>query len=155
MKEETFGPIVGIMPYNNLDEAIDLANDSNYGLTASIWTNNNNNAKFIANKIKAGVITINDHLMSHGMPETPWGGFKESGFGRTHGKLGFNEMVQNQLIVFDLLKFLPKNFWWFPYSKKVYDGLKGIILFLKDNKISIKLNGLIKFISIFFRVFEK
>ncbi len=74
---------------------------------------------------------INDHLMSHGLAEeTAWGGFKESGIGRTHGELGFNEFTQPQMVINDILPGVKKNLWWHPYNKKVYDGLKGVMYML-------------------------
>lgn len=120
MKEETFGPVVGIMPFRTYEEAIDLANDSHYGLSASVWSKDREKADRIATRIKAGAVTINDHLISFGMAETPWGGFKESGIGRTHGRLGFDEMTQPQIIVDDRMPFMKKSLWWHPYSRRLY-----------------------------------
>ena len=68
--------------------------------------------------------------MSHGLSETPLGGFKQSGIGRTHGELGFDEMTQTITIVKDILPFVKKNLWWHPFSKNLYDGLKGAMNFL-------------------------
>ncbi|MHB8972504.1 MAG: aldehyde dehydrogenase family protein [Pirellulaceae bacterium] len=73
------------------------------------------------------MVMINDHLMSHGLAETPWGGFKQSGLGRTHGAIGFAEMTQPQCIVDDLLPFVRKNLWWHPHDHDVYSGMAGII----------------------------
>jgi succinate-semialdehyde dehydrogenase/glutarate-semialdehyde dehydrogenase len=64
----------------------------------------------IARGIKAGAVLINDPLMSHGMAETFWGGFKESGIGRTHGEVGFMEMTQPQLILNDIMPFAKRKF---------------------------------------------
>jgi acyl-CoA reductase-like NAD-dependent aldehyde dehydrogenase len=130
MKEETFGPIVGVMQFETIDEAIALANDSNLGLTGSVWTKDRKKGMQIARRIMAGAVMINDHLMSHGLAETPWGGFKESGIGRTHGDIGFAEMTQPQVIVDDILATMPfvrRNFWWKPFEKGPYDGMKGLI----------------------------
>ena len=134
MQDETFGPVVGVMKFKTIDEAIELANDSYLGLTASIWTKNKKLAKKLAKEIQAGVIMINDHLMSHGLAETPWGGFKQSGIGRTHGKIGFDEMVQKQVVVDDILDFTKKDMWWHPYNKDLYEGLKSVIYFLYSKK---------------------
>ena len=71
MREETFGPVLALMKVQDMEEAIALANDSIYGLTGSVWSGNAPKAERIARKMRAGVITINDHLVSHGMPETP------------------------------------------------------------------------------------
>jgi len=148
MTEESFGPVVGIMKYRTIDEAIALANDSSMGLTGSVWSNDRKKAEKIGREIQAGVITINDHLMTHGMPETPWGGFKDSGIGRCHGGIGFEEMTQPQLIAQDLLPWLKRYPWWHPYSEKSYLGIKGIMQFLYAKSLSAKMRGLIKFIKI-------
>ncbi len=155
MKEETFGPVVGVMKFENYDDAIKLTNDSDLGLTGSVWTKSNIRGETIARQIKAGVVTINDHLMSHGLPETPWGGFKNSGIGRTHGKIGFDEMTQLTVIVKDVLPLVKKNLWWHPYSKDLYDALKGTTDFLYSDKFLIKIKGCIAFLKVFPRMFNK
>ena len=155
MRDETFGPVVGVMKFETEDEAIKLANDSYLGLTGSVWTQNRKKAERIGRRIKAGVVTVNDHLMSHGLPETPWGGFKQSGIGRTHGKLGFDEMTQSLTLVNDILPFQKRNLWWHPFNKKLYDGLKGIPIFLYGNKLSLKLKGLISLLKVIKRIFQR
>ena len=71
----------------------------------------------LGRRIHAGVITINDHLLTHGMAETPWGGVKESGIGRSHGELGFDEMTQPQVVTTELLHFAKRNLFWHPYDE--------------------------------------
>jgi acyl-CoA reductase-like NAD-dependent aldehyde dehydrogenase len=148
MREETFGPVVGVMKFGKIEEAINLSNDSSLGLTASVWSRDRKKAEKIGRQLQAGVITINDHLMTHGMPETPWGGFKESGIGRGHGEIGFKEMTQTQVVVQDLLHFAKKNPWWHPYSKKTYLGIKGNMQALYSKNIWHKISGLVDFIKI-------
>ncbi|MFA7229550.1 MAG: aldehyde dehydrogenase family protein, partial [Melioribacteraceae bacterium] len=109
----------------------------------------------IAKKIKAGVITINDHLMSHGLSETPWGGVKQSGLRRTHGELGFLEMVQPMTIVEDILPFVKKNLWWHPFSKELYDGLKGAMNMLYGKKIGFRVRGAVALLKVLPRIFRK
>ena len=152
MQEETFGPVVAVMPVADMEEAVRLANDSMLGLTGSVWSRNRKMAEAVARRIKAGVITVNDHLMSHGMAETPWGGFKQSGFGRTHGYLGFEEMTQSKTIVHDILP-TPKNLWWYPFSKGLYDGMKGGLFFLYGKRDRLK--GLLSLLKIVPRMFQK
>jgi succinate-semialdehyde dehydrogenase/glutarate-semialdehyde dehydrogenase len=118
------------------------------GLTGSVWSNDRKKAEKIGRQIEAGAISINDHLMTHGMPETPWGGFKESGIGRCHGEIGFEEMTQPQLVAQDLLPWIKRYPWWYPYSEKSYLGVRGILQFLYSKSISAKMSGLIKFIKI-------
>lgn len=155
MKDETFGPVVGVMKFSSYDEAISLANDSYLGLTASVWSKSNKRGEKIAKQIQAGAITINDHLMSHGLAETPWGGFKQSGIGRTHGKLGFDEMTHPMVIVKDILPFVKKNLWWHPFSKDLFDGLKGITNILYSKNIASKTSGLFNLLRIVPRIFTK
>jgi succinate-semialdehyde dehydrogenase/glutarate-semialdehyde dehydrogenase len=148
MLEETFGPVVGIMKYRTIEEAIALANDSSMGLTGSVWSKDRKKAEMIGRQLEAGVITINDHLMTHGMPESPWGGFKNSGIGRCHGEIGFEEMTQPQLIAQDLLPWIKRYPWWHPYNNKSFQGVRGIMEFFYAKNIFSRLGGLIRFIKI-------
>lgn len=89
MKEETFGPITCIMKFRDVDEAIKLANDSEYGLTASVWTSDLAFGEKIARRIEAGTVEINRHGMSKA--GCPWGGYKKSGIGRIYSREGVRE----------------------------------------------------------------
>ncbi len=155
MKEETFGPVLGVMKVRDMDEAVRLANDSNLGLTGSVWSKNRKKARAIAGRIKAGSVTINDHLVSHGLPETPWGGFRESGMGRTHSHLGFDEMTQPQVIVDDILSFTKKDIWWHPYSESLYRGIVGMADALYAAKLSSRISGLFRLLKLLPRYFER
>jgi gamma-glutamyl-gamma-aminobutyraldehyde dehydrogenase len=79
-REEIFGPVCAIMPFHGIDEAIAMANDSIYGLTASVWTSDLDTAHKVARDVDAGVIWVNCY--DHGDMTQPWGGFKQSGTGR-------------------------------------------------------------------------
>lgn len=158
MREETFGPVVAVMPFETIDEAVALANDSNLGLTASVWSKDRKKAARIGRRIMAGAISINDHLMTHGLAETPWGGFKESGIGRTHGEIGFAEMTQPQVIVDDLLATMPfvrRNFWWHPREQRQYDEAKGIIDAFYARGFRQRLGGLMRLSRAFVGTFVK
>ena len=155
MKDETFGPVVGVMKFSDYDEAIKLANDSQLGLTGSVWTTNSKRGEEIAKQIKAGVVAINDHSVSHGMAETTWGGFKNSGIGRTHGRIGFDGMTQPLTIVRDILPFVKKDLWWHPFNKSIYDGLKGVMNLLYAQKFSARLSGAVSLLKIVPRIFRK
>lgn len=155
MCDETFGPVVGVMKFNDYDKAIELANDSQLGLTCSVWTTDPKRGEEIAKQIKAGVVTINDHSVSHGMAETTWGGFKNSGIGRTHGRIGFDGMTQPLTIVRDILPFVKKDLWWHPFNKNIYDGLKGAMNLLYNKKLSLRLKGAVSLLKIVPRIFMK
>jgi len=128
LREETFGPVIAVRAVKDVGEAVRLANDSELGLTASVWTSGK--AAETALRLEAGVVTVNDHLMTHGMAETPWGGFKRSGIGRSHGKLGVEDMTQAKIVVRERLPSMVKNMWWYPHGKKTYAGLEGALDFL-------------------------
>ncbi len=103
MQEETFGPVLPVAPFDNDDEAIRLANDSDFGLAASVWTGSRRRGEAMAKGIKAGTVMINDMISCFGIAEAPHGGFKQSGIGRTHGEMGLEEMVQVKYVDVDLL----------------------------------------------------
>ncbi len=155
MREETFGPVLGVMKVDDMEQAVGLANDSNLGLTASVWSKNRKYAESLARRIQAGVVMINDHLMSNGLAETPWGGFKESGIGRTHGELGLMEMTQPICIVQDYLPGVQRNMWWYPSGKGIYDGIKGMMDFLYSPKPGRRIRGGIGLMKLFMRTFTK
>lgn len=115
MREETFGPTLPIATFSTEEEAIRLASDSEFGLTASVWTRDAAKGRRVAAQIEAGSVCINEVLYTHGIGQTPWGGFKNSGRGRTHGREGLMELVQPQHIHTNHLAILP-DAWWMPYS---------------------------------------
>ena len=115
MQEETFGPTLPIATFSSEEEALRLANDSEFGLTASVWTRDRAKGQRVARQIEAGSVCINEVLYTHGIGQTPWGGFKNSGRGRTHGREGLMELVQPQHIHTNKLSLLP-DAWWMPYS---------------------------------------
>jgi len=115
MREETFGPVLPIMTFKTDEEAVRLANDSMYGLTASVWTRNITRGKRLAERIDAGTVMVNEVVYTHGIAQTPWGGVKQSGLGRTHGRAGLLELVHAQHIHVNRFAFLP-DLWWFNYS---------------------------------------
>jgi acyl-CoA reductase-like NAD-dependent aldehyde dehydrogenase len=114
MRDETFGPVLPIMRVPSLDEAIRLANDSPYGLTASGWTTSEITAARLERELQAGVVTINDHVYTFSEPTSPWGGVKASGIGRTHGDLGLIEMTQTKYVARDMSR--GGEAWWYPYG---------------------------------------
>ncbi len=155
MQEEIFGPILAVQKVQDVEEAIMRANHSSLGLTASVWTKDRRKGKAIASRLEVGAVTLNDHLMSHGLAETPWGGFKESGIGRTHGFLGLEEMMQPRVVVDDILPGVQKNMWWYPHTIEVYEGLRGAIHFLYSKQLLKKIEGGVKLLKVFVRTFQK
>ncbi|MER3395202.1 MAG: aldehyde dehydrogenase [Acidimicrobiia bacterium] len=113
MREETFGPVLPIMKVRNRDEAVRLANESRYGLAASVWTKDTKEAERLVEEVQAGGVVVNDCLAHYGVPSLPFGGVKESGIGRTHGAEGLIEFCEVKSVLVD--RFGPKReLFWYP-----------------------------------------
>jgi succinate-semialdehyde dehydrogenase/glutarate-semialdehyde dehydrogenase len=151
MTEETFGPVLPIMVVESEEEAIKLANQSEFGLTASVWTSNVGRAKEIARRLTTGTVFINDGLFSHASPQLPWGGLKKSGFGRTHSQFGLMELVNIKHISEDSAGGMHR-IWWYPYNKSRMTGVRGGLQFFHSGCLTKKGEGLRDFIAnIFFK----
>ena len=154
MTEEIFGPVAAVIPADDDEDALRIANSSPYGLTSSVWSKSRRKARALGERINAGAIMINDHLMSHGLAETPWGGFGDSGLGKTHGEPGFKEMVKAKVVVDDTLPGVKRNIFWHPYSEKVYKGLRSLVNFLAGSPGK-RCASIPKVLGIFFRYWKK
>ncbi|HEY5175066.1 MAG TPA: aldehyde dehydrogenase family protein [Terriglobales bacterium] len=143
IREETFGPVLPVAPFDTDDEAIRLANDSDFGLAASVWTTNRRRGEAMAKQIKAGTVMINDVISCFGIAEAPHGGFKLSGIGRTHGKMGLAEMVQVKYVDTDLLPGMAKV-WWFGYGEKFRQQMDGFVDLLFARSWGKKLKGALR-----------
>jgi len=122
MREEIFGPVLPIIVCDTEDEALALANDSIFGLGASVWTSDRDRGERIAGELQAGMVWINDHMFSHGACQCSWGGVKQSGLGRTHSKFGLYECVNVKLRVWEPSAI--RNPWWHPYDETLGRALK-------------------------------
>ena len=134
MQEETFGPTLPIATFSTEEEAIRLANDSEFGLTASVWTRDLARGNRVAEQIEAGSVCVNEVLYTHGIGQTPWGGFKNSGRGRTHGRDGLMELVQPQHIHINHIAILP-DAWWMPYSANAVETFRGFAKYFASGSV--------------------
>ncbi|HZN89662.1 MAG TPA: succinic semialdehyde dehydrogenase, partial [Thermoleophilaceae bacterium] len=116
MQEETFGPTVPIMKVRDADEAVKLANDSPFGLAASVWTKDASKGERLARRLEAGAVTVNDAQINYVALELPMGGWKESGFGTRHGAAGIRKYTKMQTLL--VTKFAPmkRDLHMMPYS---------------------------------------
>lgn len=148
VREETFGPLLPIMPFADDNQALRLANDSEYGLTASIWSRNIVAAEKMAKQLRVGTVMINDCVFTHALCQTPWGGRKHSGFGRSHSRFGLNELVSIHHIHTNKLK--NKDIWWYKYDSGVVKSFTSLAKNLTGN-IASKIRALPAFIKLWFR----
>jgi len=123
--EELFGPVVAIEPFDGEDDAVRKANDSSFGLAASVWTRDAERAQRVARRLEAGMVWTNDFGYSFGAGQAPWGGVKASGFGSTGGKHGLYECVHVKYVDADSGRYKPA--WWFPYDERTERALRNAL----------------------------
>jgi len=131
MREETFGPTLPIMRIADVDEGIRLANDSPYGLQASIWTRDHERGEVLARRLEAGAVCVNDAQLNYLALNLPMGGWKASGIGTRHGAGGIRKYCRSQSLL--VTRLAPRReLFMFPYGpirtgllKRVYGLLYG------------------------------
>jgi succinate-semialdehyde dehydrogenase/glutarate-semialdehyde dehydrogenase len=126
MQEETFGPVLPIAPFDNDADGLRRANDSVFGLAASVWTKDRARGERLARQIKAGTVMVNDAVSCFSISEAPHGGVKSSGIGRTHGRWGLEEMVRVKHLDSDRLPRM-KKIWWFGYSRGFASEMESFV----------------------------
>ena len=141
-REETFGPVLPILKVRSDEEAIRLANDHQYGLTGSVWTQDRARGLRIASALECGQVMINDVVVAVGNPALPFGGVKASGFGRYHGPEGLLTFTHQKAIMADR-GFLSSEPFWFPYEGK-YPHVKEVFEALLKGHMVRALGSLLK-----------
>ena len=143
MREETFGPVLPIMQFDSEEEAVQLANDSEYGLAASIFTTNSERGERLARRIHAGTVMVNDVISCFGISEAPHGGVKASGVGRTHGRFGLEEMVRVKYVDTDQMPSM-KKVWWFGYGESFRRQMEGFLDLQFARGLTTRLSGAVR-----------
>jgi succinate-semialdehyde dehydrogenase/glutarate-semialdehyde dehydrogenase len=129
MRREIFGPVIPIASVASDAEAVERANDSRLGLLAYVFTQDRVRGRRLAESIEAGTVMINDTLATFGCPETPWGGVKNSGIGRTHSAAGLRDLCEVRHVNLDRIH-IKREPWWFPYTDKSYYRLRKLMQLL-------------------------
>ena len=124
-REEIFGPVVTVARVLDDDDAVRAANDTAYGLGASVWTRDGERAARIAGQVRAGTVWHNDHAYSYATAQATWGGRGESGFGRTHSKHGLYDLSAVKFVDHDSGR-VPVP-WWFPYDETTADTFRRLL----------------------------
>ena len=148
--DETFGPVVTITRFHTEDEAVEMANDSPFGLSSSVWSEDIARAKRVARRISAGSVSINNAMATHGNPGLPFGGVRDSGFGRYKGEAGLHAFSNIKAVIIDT-KTNRLEPYWFPYSPQKFGYMTqvidrifkgGVVSLLKTIGVSLKLEKL-------------
>jgi acyl-CoA reductase-like NAD-dependent aldehyde dehydrogenase len=150
MREETFGPVLPVHSFKTEDEAVALANDSEYGLAACIFTNDRKRGETLARRVQAGTVMVNDVLTCFGISEAPHGGIKASGIGRTHGRFGLEEMVWPKYVDSDRMPRM-KKLWWYGYGPAFGQQMGGFIELLFAKGLIKRLRGGVKSTKFYLR----
>lgn len=141
IKEETFGPTLPIMKYQSVEDAIQRANNSPYGLDAYVYTSDKQEARRVAERLEAGTVMVNETLITHACPETPWGGVKMSGVGRVHSDDGLRELCVPYHVNEEILPTMKYSPFWQPYSHGMYRTLVGTARLLNHSELQTKATG--------------
>jgi len=115
LEEETFGPILPIVVVQSAEEAVERTNASRFGLTTSIWTRRYGHAHKLAERLRSGVVTINNHGFTAALPGAPWTGMGESGHGVTNGPHALAELTRPRFVLEDRSR-AKRELWWYPYT---------------------------------------
>ena len=156
MKEEIFGPVLPVMTVESEQEAIELANDSEFGLGASVWTKDRAKGERMAHQIESGMVWVNDHSFSHGACQCAWGGVKDSGLGRSHSKFGFYECVNIKQRARE--PGWTRDLWWPPSDRKLGDAIRSsaqILYSRNGNRLAALREGIRPLVEVTRRTMQK
>jgi acyl-CoA reductase-like NAD-dependent aldehyde dehydrogenase len=130
MVDETFGPVLGVMKVKDADEAVKMANDTRYGLSASVMSKDTKRAEEVAERLEVGATNVDDVLTNYFLHNLPMGGWKTSGIGFRHGAYGIKRFCRTEAIVSPRFKQGKRDPLWFPYKRRERRFVNGIFRFI-------------------------
>ena len=144
--EETFGPVLPIMSYETVDEAVEKANDTRYGLSASVWTTDTERGEEVARRIEAGTVLVNDHCYTGALFETPWGGYGDTGGDFSHGRWAIEAVTRTKHVHVtpgepSLRQGRFENPWWFPYDEDTADFMRRTLELMYSPNVTTRLRN--------------
>jgi succinate-semialdehyde dehydrogenase/glutarate-semialdehyde dehydrogenase len=141
MREEIFGPVLPIVVVADEAEALQLANDSEFGLGASVWTRSRRKGERIGRRLESGMVWINDHAYTHAAVQCAWGGVKDSGLGRSHSRFGFYECAEVKTTTWNSSR--GRDFWWHPYDETLGRAVRASsgLLYGGESKVKVLRDG--------------
>jgi len=126
MAEETFGPVLPIAPFDQLEEALRRVDASPYALTTSLWTRDLDLGEALAGGLRSGVVTINNHAFTGALPMATWGGPGDTGGGVTNSRFALYHLTRPRTVLVDALG-QAHEMWWFPYNRALESVGKGLV----------------------------
>jgi acyl-CoA reductase-like NAD-dependent aldehyde dehydrogenase len=130
MVDETFGPVLGVMKVKDADEAVRMANDTRYGLSASVMSRDTKRAEEVAERLEVGATNVDDVLTNYFLHNLPMGGWKTSGIGFRHGAHGIRRFCRTEAIVSPRFPQGKRDPLWFPYKRRERRLVNGIFRFI-------------------------
>jgi acyl-CoA reductase-like NAD-dependent aldehyde dehydrogenase len=127
LRDETFGPVLPVVRVADEEEALRHANEGAYGLFASVWTGDRRRGEALARRIRAGGVSVNDVLTHYAVPGLPMGGVGSSGFGRTGGREGLEELTRTHTVLTHRWGLGKRELYWFPYRARTSELLRGVV----------------------------
>ncbi len=127
MEDETFGPVLPVVTVDNEEDALRRANASRYGLTASVWTKKTDRGEALAGRLRAGVVTVNNHGFTAALAAAPWSGVGESGYGITNSRHAVREFTRPHFVLVDRSS-AKSELWWMPYSESLINTARALAI---------------------------
>ncbi len=142
-KEETFGPILPIVAFDTPDEAIRMANSTQYGLSGSVFSQDMEEARMYASRMETGSVNINDCLVTYALPSLPFGGVKASGVGTYHGEIGIRNFCRIKSVT-EFRGLYSKEFFHYPISSGVREAMQALLVLLYSENLRARWRALPK-----------